>query len=159
MTGSQASTEQRGGLGRPGVTSGLDYIEKFSWINYEYEYGLVFVTCAPGRKMLADFTHLQGMQMDAADSKDLVKRWVGELGPKRMADYEIEDWPNFNEFFIRKVKKDRRPIGGVGDDSVVVAPADCVINTIVDELTEQTPIPVKTVNRSGFDRDFHIWKI
>ncbi|WP_431041063.1 phosphatidylserine decarboxylase [Streptomyces sp. P1-3] len=132
---------------QPGVNNGLDYIEKFSWLNYENDYGMVFVTCGPGLKMTADFTHLQGMQMDASgpQAKELINKWVEELGPKRMADYEPADWQTFNEFFIREVKKERRPIDAEDDDSVVVAPADCVINMIVDELTETTPIPVKTV--------------
>ncbi|UQA90701.1 phosphatidylserine decarboxylase [Streptomyces halobius] len=129
-----------------GVNNGLDCIEKFSWLNYENDYGMVFLTCGPGLKMTADFTNLQGMQMDSPESKKLIKKWVEELGPKRMADYEIEDWPNFNEFFVRKLKKGARPIDAQDDKSVVVAPADCVINMVVDELTETTPIPVKTVS-------------
>ncbi|MYT32923.1 phosphatidylserine decarboxylase [Streptomyces sp. SID8354] len=128
-----------------GVNNGLDYIEKFSWLNYENDYGMVFVTSGPGYKMTADFTNLQGIQMDSPESKELIKKWVEELGPKRMADYKIEDWPNFNEFFVRELKEGKRPIDAKDDNSVVVAPADCVINMIVDELTETTPIPVKTV--------------
>ncbi|MEV5240108.1 phosphatidylserine decarboxylase [Streptomyces cinnamoneus] len=132
---------------QPGVNSGLDYIEKFSWLNYENDYGMVFLTCGPGLKMTADFTHLQGLQMDASgpQAKELINRWVEELGPKRMADYTIEDWQTFNEFFVREVREGRRPVDAPTDDSVVVAPADCVINMIVDELTDTTPIPVKTV--------------
>ncbi|MBB5936367.1 phosphatidylserine decarboxylase [Streptomyces zagrosensis] len=128
-----------------GVNNGLDYIEKFSWINYENDYGMVFVTCGPGLKMTADFTNLQGMQMDAPESKILIERWIEDLGPKRMADYKIEKWKNFNEFFIREIVPGKRPIDAKDDDSVVTAPADCVINMIVDELTDTTPIPVKTV--------------
>ncbi|MCQ8771949.1 phosphatidylserine decarboxylase [Streptomyces telluris] len=132
---------------QPGVHNGLDYIEKFSWLNYENDYGMVFVTCGPGYEMTADFTHLQGLQMDESGprAKELINKWVDELGPKRMKDYHIEDWQTFNEFFIREIKKKRRPVDAPSDDSVVVAPADCVINMIVDELTETTPIPVKTV--------------
>ncbi|MFI9235693.1 phosphatidylserine decarboxylase [Streptomyces sp. NPDC053079] len=132
---------------KPGVNNGLDYIEKFSWLNYENDYGMVFVTCGPGYDMTADFTNLQGMQMDeqGPQAKELINKWIDELGPKRMDDYEIEDWKTFNEFFIRKVKKPKRPVDAPHDDSVVVAPADCVINMIVDQLTETTPIPVKTV--------------
>ncbi|WP_231329600.1 phosphatidylserine decarboxylase [Actinomadura graeca] len=132
---------------QPDVNSGLDYIEKFSWINYENDYGMVFVTCGPGLKMTADFTNLQGLQMDAPDSKKLVEKWVKQLGPKRMSDYErpAGGWKNFNHFFIKELKPGKRPIDAKDDDSVVVAPTDCVINMIVDDLTETTPIPVKTV--------------
>ncbi|GAA0395771.1 phosphatidylserine decarboxylase [Streptomyces luteireticuli] len=133
---------------RSGVNNGLDYIEKFSWINYENDYGMVFVTSGPGFKMTADFTHLQGLQMDdeGPDGQKLIEKWVKELGPKRMADFEPGPWPTFNKFFTRELKDGARPIAPQDeDDSVVVAPADCVINMIVDELTETTPIPVKTV--------------
>ncbi|MGW1073709.1 phosphatidylserine decarboxylase [Streptomyces sp. NPDC002537] len=133
---------------QPGVNSGLDYIEKFSWLNYENEYGMVFVTCGPGLKMMADFTRLRGKQMDEQGprAKELINRWIEELGPKRMADFEQEDWQSFNEFFIREIKGGHgRPVDAPCDKSVVVAPADCVINMIVDELTETTPIPVKNV--------------
>ncbi|MBF6053141.1 phosphatidylserine decarboxylase [Streptomyces eurocidicus] len=131
---------------RSGVNDGLDYIEKFSWINYENNYGMVFVTSGPGYKMTADFTNLQGKQMDEKGprAKKLIEKWVKELGEKRMAEYKKEDWETFNDFFVRQLKEPRR-VDAEGDDSVVVAPADCVINMIVDDLAEDTPIPVKTV--------------
>ncbi|KNB50858.1 phosphatidylserine decarboxylase [Streptomyces caatingaensis] len=128
-----------------GVDNGLEYIEKFSELNYENDYGMVFVTCGPGLKMLADFTQLQGRQMDSEESRKVTQRWIEQLGKKRMDDYVALDWRNFNEFFVREVKKDRRPVDAPADDSVVVAPADCVINMIVDRLTLETPIPVKSV--------------
>ncbi|MBH1938739.1 phosphatidylserine decarboxylase [Streptomyces sp. AV19] len=135
-----------------GVHDGLDYIEKFSWLNYENPDGVRFVTSGPGREMTADFTHLQGMQMDGKLDGDkwkkLIKRWVKELGPKRMDDYKVEDWQTFNDFFVREIKEGRRPIDAKDDASVVVAPADCVINMIVDDLTEKTQIPVKTKTMS-----------
>ncbi|MEV7930522.1 MULTISPECIES: phosphatidylserine decarboxylase [unclassified Kitasatospora] len=132
---------------QPGLHEGLDYIEKFSWINYENDYGMVFVTSGPGRKILADFTHLQGLQMDSPESKVLIKKWRDQLG-RHMEDFQEPEggWKNFNEFFARELKDpSRRPIDARTDKSVVVAPADCVINMIVDDLTENTPIPVKTV--------------
>ncbi|MGK5547912.1 phosphatidylserine decarboxylase [Streptomyces sp. URMC 127] len=128
-----------------GVENGLTFIEKFSWINYENPAGMDFVAGpGPGRDLIADFTHLQGLQMDSPESKEAVKRWVKQLGPKRMDDYKTEDWENFNKFFIRELKEGRRPVDAKDDPTVVVAPADCVINMIVDELTALTRIPVKT---------------
>ncbi|MFI0739394.1 phosphatidylserine decarboxylase [Streptomyces sp. NPDC021100] len=131
---------------KSGVKNGLDYIEKFSWINYLNDAGMAFVTSGPGYAMTADFTHLQGKQMDDPHSKELIETWVRELGSKRMDDYKVRDWKNFNEFFVREIKEDRRPIAAKDDDTVVVAPADCVINMIVDELGPYTGIPVKTVS-------------
>ncbi|WP_245238077.1 hypothetical protein [Streptomyces roseochromogenus] len=48
----------------PHVRNGLEYIEKFSWLSYNNKAGLDFVLSGPGREMTADFTHLQGLQMD-----------------------------------------------------------------------------------------------
>ncbi|ATL68055.1 phosphatidylserine decarboxylase [Nocardia terpenica] len=129
----------------PGVVSGLNYIEQFSWISYENDAGMAFVTTGPGYEMTADFTNLRGLQMDTKESKELIRSWIDELGPKRMADYRMEDWETFNQFFVRDIKEDARPIAAPDDDSVVVAPADCVINMIVDDLTAHTQIPIKTV--------------
>ncbi|WP_019607575.1 phosphatidylserine decarboxylase [Nocardiopsis sp. CNS-639] len=131
---------------RPGVSNGLDYIEKFSWISYENDHGMVFLTSGPGCRMTALFTELQGRYMDSEASLDLADEWMRELGP-RMDDYVVPagGYRNFNEFFVRGVKRGKRPVDAPGDGSVVVAPADCVINMIVGELTEETRIPVKTV--------------
>ncbi|TGB13415.1 phosphatidylserine decarboxylase [Streptomyces palmae] len=128
-----------------GVYEGLDYIEKFGWIGYLNDPGLTFMTGGAGREMFTDFTNLQGMQMDDPKSRSLVRQWIDELGPKRMADYREGDWSTFNKFFIRELAPGARPIDGRLDPGVVVAPTDCVIRMIVDELTEDTPIPVKMV--------------
>ncbi|MBB6119468.1 phosphatidylserine decarboxylase [Nocardiopsis algeriensis] len=130
----------------PGVSTGLEYIEKFSWINYENDYGMVFVTSGPGYRMTALFTALQGRYMDSEESLGLVRKWEKALGPK-MDDYVVPPggYKNFNDFFVREVKEGKRPVDAPDDASVVVAPADCVINMIVDELAEETRIPVKTV--------------
>ncbi|MCP4708513.1 MAG: phosphatidylserine decarboxylase, partial [Planctomycetes bacterium] len=54
------------------------------------------------------------------------------------------------DFFTRELKtvkageKPVRPIAFPDDNTVVPAPADCIINMIVDDLTEDGPIPVKT---------------
>ncbi|MFD5319981.1 phosphatidylserine decarboxylase [Streptomyces sp. NPDC127098] len=128
-------------------SEGLHHIEKFSWLTYENDYGMVFVTTGPGLRMTADFTALQGAQMDDEGERGqrLIASWREELG-SRMDDFEPGPWRSFNDFFTRNLRDDtRRPIDAEDDDSVVVAPTDCVINMIVDDLTEETPIPVKTV--------------
>ncbi|WP_242907683.1 phosphatidylserine decarboxylase [Actinomadura terrae] len=132
---------------QPDVYSGLNYIQRFSWINYENDYGMVFLTSGPGLEMTEDFTDLQGDQMDAPASKDLADKWIAQLGSK-MDDFYVPPggFTNFNQFFVRRlVDQSKRPIAAADDAGVVVAPADCVINMIVDDLTVDTPIPVKTV--------------
>ena len=66
----------------------------------------------------------------------VVDKWIKELG-HRMDQFIIPSagFKSFNEFFIRKVKQGARPITSKDDDSVVVAPGDCVINMIIDDLT------------------------
>ncbi|MFE2108082.1 phosphatidylserine decarboxylase [Kitasatospora sp. NPDC059463] len=125
------------------IADGLQYIRRFSWISYENAAGLAFVTSESGREVLADFTQLQGLQMDSPDSGKLVEKWIDELGPKRMADFEKGDWSTLNKFFIRELKPGARTIDAPEDPSVVVAPTDCIINMIVDNLAPDTPLPIK----------------
>ncbi|MFF2745853.1 phosphatidylserine decarboxylase [Kitasatospora sp. NPDC058048] len=125
------------------ISDGLRYIRKFSWISYENAAGLAFVTSESGREVLADFTQLQGRQMDSTDSEKLVQKWIDELGPKRMADFKKGDWSTLNKFFIRELKPGKRPIDYPDDPSVVTAPTDCIVNMIVDNLAPDTPLPIK----------------
>ncbi len=130
----------------PDVETGLDWIQKFSWLYYENLYGLTFVTIDPGYTMTKQFVQLRGEFFDSPDSKCLVECWIKKLG-SQMDQFIVSPggFKSFNEFFIREVKSCARPITSRDDDSVVVAPADCVINMIVDDLTDKTKIPVKTV--------------
>jgi phosphatidylserine decarboxylase len=96
--------------------------------------------------MTADFVKLRGDYMDSPASLSIVKEWIEELG-SQMDQFVIPPggFKSFNEFFTREVKQGARPVSSPDDDSVVAAPADCVINMIVDDLTDTTKIPVKTV--------------
>jgi phosphatidylserine decarboxylase len=147
----------------PDVSTGLEYIQKFSWINYENEEGLKFVTTGLGYLMTKHFVVLNGKWMDSPESISLVEKWMGELGDK-MNDYVIPDdgYKSFNEFFTRKLINDR-PISGEDDDSVVVSPADAIVNMIDDNLSiDNTDLPVKTqrlnvrelLNNSGYAEHF-----
>ncbi|MYW05634.1 hypothetical protein GT354_46675 [Streptomyces sp. SID3343] len=73
-----------------------------------------------------------GLQMDDPKSVDLVRQWIGELGPKKMADHRERNWSTFNKFFSRELAPGARPIDGRLDPGVVVAPTDCVIDMIVE---------------------------
>jgi phosphatidylserine decarboxylase len=133
-----------------GIYHGLDYIVRFSWLSYENMYGMVFVTSGPGRQMTDDFTWLQGQQMNDPKSKELAAVWEKEIGEEKMKDFirPKGGYATVNDFFARELKDadKSRPVAVDKDGSVVVAAsADCVINMIVDQLTETTPIPVKTV--------------
>ncbi|AKB33194.1 Phosphatidylserine decarboxylase [Methanosarcina siciliae HI350] len=129
----------------PDLTTGLEYIQKFSWLYYKNEAGLEFVSTDPGNLMTFYYVELDGQKMDSPASKELVAKWMNELGSK-MDDYIIPEggYVSFNQFFTRELKEGKRPISGVDDDSVVVSPADAVINMIEDNLSIDTPINVKT---------------
>lgn len=129
----------------PDVTTGLEYIQRFSWLYYENNAGLEFVTANPGNLMTYYYVELNGQKMDSTQSKDLVDQWEKELGPK-MNDYiiPIGGYQTFNQFFARELKYGKRPISGVDDDSIVVSPADAVVNMIDDNLSIEQPINVKT---------------
>lgn len=46
-----------------------------------------------------------------------------------------EDYPTFNDFFMREIKPEKRPVADPNDDSVVVCAADCRL-TVFDSLEE-----------------------
>lgn len=150
----------------PSVETGLEYIQKFSWLYYENDAGLTFVTTEPGLTMTKNFVDIRGEYMDSGKQEvlDLIKKWEGELG-SQMDQFIIPEggFKSFNEFFIREVKPGVRPIADLTDDSVVVAPADCVINMIDDDLTLDTKLPIKgrqclnvkeLLNNSGYAEYF-----
>lgn len=130
----------------PDVESGLDFIQKFSWLYYKNDAGLRFVTTGPGLDMTKYFVALRGAYMDSGNPPTLalIEKWMRELGAE-MNQFVIPPggYRTFNQFFARELKPGMRPIADPDDDSVVVAPADCVINMIVDDLTVDTAIPVK----------------
>ncbi len=132
----------------PDVPTGLEYIQKFSWLYYENEAGLAFVTQGIGFEMTKDFVDLRGRHMDSKVSLPLVQTWIDHLGPEIVSHFKrtkSEEFKSFNDFFSRDVIEGARPIADPTDQSIVVAPADCVINMIVDDLAIGQKLPVKTV--------------
>jgi len=136
----------------PAVDTGLQYIEKFSWLYYKNGAGLEFVTKRDKPKvnlgyiMTRDFVDLKATQMDSSDPayQILINDWIETLGAK-MDDYvEPHQYKTFNKFFTRELKPGKRPISKPTDDSVVVSPADAVINMIDDNLTLDGKLNVKT---------------
>lgn len=69
-----------------------------------------------------------------------------------MEDF-VQDNPsafrNFNEFFIREVRPERRPVAAPDDDSVVISSSDCRL-TVFDSLCEARRLFIK-----GSRLDFH----
>ncbi|OUS02048.1 phosphatidylserine decarboxylase [Flavobacteriales bacterium 33_180_T64] len=147
----------------PDMATGLEYIQKFSWLYYLNPHGLTFVQSLMGYLMTYAFVDINGQKMDSAASLPLVEEWMSELGSK-MDDYIIPEggYKNFNEFFFRELKPGMRPVSSPDDNSVVVSPADAIVNMIDDNLALDTPLEVKTqklnvkqlLNNSSFASDF-----
>jgi len=134
---------------RPEGNSGLWYIQKFSWLYYENEFGLRFVTTEPGLGMTKAFVNLFAQYMNSDASQELVETWETQIGPEGMSKFKKSTsktstgYQNFNDFFARELIVPR-PISSPTDASIVVAPADAIVNMIADELTVDTLLPVKT---------------
>lgn len=137
----------------PKVETGLAYIQKFSWLYYGSdqgnEAGMAFIKSDQAKIMMQYFVVLRGAYMDSGDSQPLVGEWIEELGEKQMSEFKrtkADEYTSFNDFFTREFKDDKqRPIDDKFDNTIVTAPADCIINMIVDDLTEDMGIPAKNV--------------
>ena len=133
----------------PKVETGLAYIQKFSWLYYDSTVGEAFIKSDQAKIMMSQFVTIRGAYMDSGDSQPLVAEWIEELGSKQMAQFKrtkADQFTSFNDFFTRQLKDGMRPIAFPNDSTVVTAPADCVINMIVDNLTEDTTIQAKNVH-------------
>ncbi len=135
----------------PDLETGLQYIQKFSWLYYENQNGLNFVTGGIGYLMTAIYVDLNGQKMDSSESKTLVKHWMTEIGKEEMSKYIIPEggYQNFNQFFSRELITPR-PVSSPNDDSVVVSPADAIVNMIDDNLTVNKPLSIKTQELSVY---------
>ncbi|MBW2662998.1 MAG: phosphatidylserine decarboxylase [Deltaproteobacteria bacterium] len=133
----------------PKVETGLAYIQKFSWLYYENDAGQTFIKSDQAKTMMLQYVTLRGNYLDSDDSHPLVAEWIDELGDKQMSQFQktkADQFKNFNDFFIRELKDGERPVAFPDDSTVVTAPADCIINMIVDDLTEETTIQAKNVS-------------
>lgn len=130
----------------PELSTGLEFIQRFSWLYYENQKGLEFVTKGTGLHMTYLFVEINARKMNSTKSIDLVKKWMDAIGVEKMKQYIIPKggYQSFNEFFSRELKV-ARPISSPDDNSVVVSPADAIINMIDDNLAVNTsPLDVKT---------------
>ncbi len=129
----------------PSLSTGLEFIQKFSWLYYENQAGLDFIHSVPGYIMTALFVDINAAKMNSTASIPLVKQWEAAIGPVEMAKYVIPagGYQSFNEFFSRELVTPR-PISQPSDDAVVVSPADAIVNIIDDNLVLTKPLTVKT---------------
>ncbi len=128
----------------PTTTNGLTYIRGFQSIYYKNKYGLQFVKQEPGKSWLMSFSLARGEYMDGKESVKSIPTWKKAPGID-MKEYIVPPggFKSFNHFFTRDIKPGARPINSPEDDSVIVAPADCLIEILDHQLTAETEIPLK----------------
>ena len=128
----------------PTKENGLDKIMHFSLLYYRNPQGLEFINQDPGRSWALHFVEQRGKYLDSQASLAGVDQWLNDSSINNQEFVVPEGgYTSFNDYFIRDLKPGRRPIDGVDDKLVVVAPADCIINMINNELTASSDIPMK----------------
>ncbi|MFT7614756.1 MAG: phosphatidylserine decarboxylase [Parvicellaceae bacterium] len=128
----------------PNTHNGLDRILKFTFLYYKNPNGMKFILEEPGLSWTNSFVEERGKFMDSPESAKIIEEWLIDksLGNQDFV-LPFEGFKSFNEFFIRDLKPGARSIDDVTDNSVLVSPADGVINMIANELELDSEIPTK----------------
>ncbi len=123
-------------------TDGFGYYQLLYDFCYNNMYAIQFVESDPWLSWTRDFTKARGEKMDGPVDPKIIEEWKEFLGAQ-WDDYIIPEggFTSFNQFFTRQIKPDARKI--FGDDTILVAPADSLINTINSNLTATTQINTK----------------
>ena len=121
---------------------GFGNYQLFYDLCYNNNYALQFVEAEPWLSWTRDFTKARGEKMDGPVKPEIIQKWKEFLG-SHWDDYIIPEggFTSFNQFFIREIKKEKRPV--YGDDTILVAPADSLVNAINSNLTATTKISTK----------------
>ena len=120
---------------------GFAYYQLLYDFCYNNMYALQFVETEPWLSWTRDFTKARGEMMDDRVDPKVIEEWKEFLGPQ-WDEYKIPEggFKTFNQFFTRELKTARKP---QGDDTILVAPADSLINAINSNLTATTQINTK----------------
>ncbi|MDN5203406.1 phosphatidylserine decarboxylase [Fulvivirgaceae bacterium BMA10] len=128
----------------PNAHNGLDKIIEFSMLYYRNPEGLKFVLEEPGLSWTKYFVEERGKYMDSYASARKVEEWLSNESINN-DEYvlPIGGFKSFNDFFTRELKPGARPVEAVTDNSVLVSPADGIINMINNDLRSDSQIPIK----------------
>ncbi|NER15357.1 phosphatidylserine decarboxylase [Leptobacterium flavescens] len=128
----------------PNTKNGLDKILEFSMLYYHNPHGMKFILEEPGYSWSFYFIEERGKFMDSPESAKGISEWFKDTSIKH-GDFVLPEggFTSFNDFFTRDLKPGARKIDGVDDGSVLVSPADGVINMINNDLKLDTQIPTK----------------
>ncbi len=128
----------------PNKNNGLDRIIEFSFLYYKNPDGKKFILEEPGLSWSLFFIEERGKFMESPASKKIINEWLSDktLGNE---DFVLphNGFKSFNDFFTRDIKPGARPIDKIDDNSIIVSPADGVINVINNDLKLNTKIPTK----------------
>lgn len=126
-----------------GAQDEFNFIEKFAWFYYKNKYGQQIVGKDPGLSWCKEFAAARGKFLETKESTATVTKWMADPSI-HIEQYVIppEGFKTFNEFFIRDLKPGARTIASPTDDSVMVAPTDCVL-TMINPLSPEMGIPTK----------------
>lgn len=131
---------------------GLGFIEPFTQFYYDNKIAFDFLNTfkVDKKRVIFDWTVkfivTRGKFMDtpSPEATEAINEWVKD--PETHIEEYImpgKGYKTFNEFFTRELRPGSRPIANPGDDSVVLAPADSVINMINSALTENSKMRIK----------------
>ena len=128
----------------PNTHNGLDRILKFTFLYYKNPDGMKFILTEPGLSWANSFIEERGKFMDSPQSAKIIEEWLSDNSLKN-EDFVLpkEGFKSFNDFFTRDIKPGTRPIDDATDESILVSPADGIINMIANELKLDTEIPTK----------------
>jgi phosphatidylserine decarboxylase len=126
-----------------GAQDEFNYIEKFAWFYYKNKYGQQIVGQEPGLGWTKEFVQARRQFLDSKESTGTIGQWMADPSI-HIEQYVVPPggFKSFNDFFIRELKPGMRTVASPLDDSVLVAPTDCVLN-IINPLTPDTKIPTK----------------
>ncbi len=137
----------------PNTHNGLDRIIEFSLLWYKNPAGEKFILTEPGLGWSLYFIEERGKFMDSKASMVNIEDWLSDptIGNE---DFETPaaGFKSFNEFFTRGLKPGVRPISNPEDASVLVSPADGVINMIANDLELTTALPTKAEMTLSLER-------
>jgi len=140
--------------------NGLAYIQGFAWFYYRNPPAQHFVQgrnpldpakpLETGLKFTTDFSKQRGAFMDSPASTTYIQEWIDD--PRiEIDDYQrkqASDYRSWNDFFARELTVDRenqtipsRPVTMPERDYVISAPTDCIMNPLVQVLTQDGGVP------------------
>ncbi|MBT8220648.1 MAG: phosphatidylserine decarboxylase [Bacteroidia bacterium] len=128
----------------PNAHDGLDRIIEFSFLYYKNPDGQNFILNEPGLSWSLFFIEEKGKFMDSRESAKNLQEWFDDPSLDH-TDFVLpkQGFQSFNEFFTRDLVPGARPVDKVNNNSVLVSPADGIINVIENDLQLDTPIPTK----------------